>query len=99
MRNFLFRFILIYGCIVGNVTMANSTEKSMSMTTQESKVTIRLAGSGTAIIDWGDGIESVTRELSTDLELRTDFNDYTHTYSDTSYHTIIIRGQIITHFD
>lgn len=63
----------------------------ISMTTENKKVSIQLAGSGSATVDWGDG--SKKEVITLNLESVTQIN---HTYSGGSVHTIGINGENIT---
>ena len=73
----------------------------MNMTTNSDNVEIYMAGSGIITIDWGDGSESKIHSLK-DYERRFPYfseYEYSHRYSDTSFHKIIIIGGNITHLD
>ena len=69
-------------------------EKPQITMSSDKKGTVRieLAGSGTANIDWGDGLEVETITLSETRLLKT------HAYSDNSIRTITIFGENITEF-
>jgi len=63
---------------------------------------IRMAGTGTITINWGDGTEVETQMLKEPVDnwdtfLNTEYS-YNHKYSGTSILTIIITGENITHF-
>lgn len=84
--------LVIVGC--NNTTV-------MTMTTVKEKVVLYMAGSGTFVIDWGNGLEIETHSLSEYKE--NDWNNY-HKYYEfiyhypyTSYHSITITGENITH--
>lgn len=85
--------LVITGC--NNVTV-------MTMTTEKEKVVLCMAGSGTFIIDWGNGLGSETYSLSKyDENAWNNWHkqyDFIHEYSNTSSSkTIIITGKNITH--
>ena len=63
----------------------------MTMTTQQSNVAILMRGYGTMTIDWGDKTEIETYSLIASVA-----QTYTHTYSGSTIHTIIITGDNIT---
>jgi len=79
------------------------TTPIMTMTTfaESGNVTILLAGSGTATIDWGDGteIETYTLQTYSDELWYINENRYRHDYSGASSHTITITGKNITHLN
>ena len=62
---------------------------TMTMVTEANEVTIRLAGSGRAVIEWGDGTK-------TDIAALTASSTYSHTYTNgLTSHTITITGNKI----
>jgi len=65
-------------------------ENMMTMITTASTVKIQLVGSGSATINWGDGLQNQTVTL---LGIST---EYTHSYSATSTNTITIAGENVT---
>ena len=67
----------------------------MTMTTLAGEVEIYLAGTGTAIINWGDGSKSQKRKLNP-FDWREKLGKYKKRYSDNSAHTITITGGNIT---
>ena len=69
-------------------------QPQMTMTTQKNDVLLRMAGSGTMTINWGDGTSATTYALST-----TNVTDYNHMYSATQTHSITITGDNITVMD
>ena len=76
------------------ITISEKTNsQTMTMVTDAKEVTISMYGTeGTLFtIDWGDGIKN--EEYMKESE---SLNKYTHTYSDTSAHTITIIGENIT---
>ena len=68
----------------------DATQK-MTMTTEASEVTLYIGGTGTILINWGDGTPDEIYILSNDVYS----NSYTHRYSDTSPHIITIIGENI----
>ena len=73
-------------------------EAHVTMTTLAQKVYIYLGGSGTATIDWGDGLKVRTINLVPvgDEKHPTSLIRVFKRYSDTSAHTITITGSGIT---
>jgi len=63
----------------------------ISMITQVAKVRLQLGGSGSAIIDWGDGSKKEVVSLHKESLAQVD-----HTYAGGSTHTITINGENIT---
>jgi len=75
--------------------------KQMTLVLQPSgEVKIKLAGMGTAFIDWGDGTQCETHKLTDfnedDWKQKSKYN-YCHNYCDNSTCVIIITGDNITH--
>jgi len=90
--------------IVAQTTVfhVNATEpKQITMTLQPNeKITITMAGSGTIIIDWGDGSASETYTLLVYIVDYVRSYSYSHDYSVEFYNTsltITITGENITH--
>lgn len=72
--------------------------KTMTLTTAiTGEVDIWLAGTGNAIIDWGDGSEPETVTLSEYVWCFNCSHRYTHIFSGTTTRTIVIDGQNIRH--
>jgi len=71
----------------------------MTMTMQKKgDVTISLAGTGKATIDWGDGSKKEAHTLSEFYTTWTSDHRYSHAYTSSSTCTISISGENITHF-
>jgi Leucine-rich repeat (LRR) protein len=79
----------------------NISERSqMTMRIRERDIKIRLAGTGTATINWGDGSETVTHNLMPyDEKEKDDAYTLCFKYSDWSVRTITISGENITYLD
>ena len=73
----------------------DKTVPTITMTTVNNNVTIRLIGSGEFSIDWGDGSEIETHTLT---ELN-GWSLYTHSYLGTSSRIITITGNFIKFLD
>lgn len=71
---------------------------TMTMTTAISGGYLILAGTGKAVIDWGDGSAPDTVTLSTPDETGY-LTYYPHTFPDKTSRTIVIKGQNITYLD
>ena len=83
-----------------NVLVSDNIIMTMTMTTNSDKVKIYMAGSGTITIYWGNGRE--THSLKDYVERKFPYSseyEYSHSYSDTSFRTITIIGENITHLD
>jgi len=76
--------------VVTSCNKEKDDEKVMTMTTNASGVTINLAGTGSAIVNWGDGSESDTLMLNA---------TFRHIYSEKNTHTIRKYGDGITGLD
>ena len=74
-----------------DISVAESMQ--MTMTTKSDDVTIGMWGSGTVIVDWGDGTDVETKILSPSL------STIKHTYSDSIVRTIIITGNYVRGLD
>ena len=76
----------------------NDGPNKMTFITQHTTVTMRLAGTGTATIDWGDKSKTQTYSLR-EFEYASFGPDqgFNHTYSGLSTHTITITGENVTH--
>ena len=68
----------------GNIPM------EMTMTTKAQETALRLVGTKTATINWGDGTKNETHNISGDWQV------FRHSYSNESNHTITITGVNIT---
>jgi len=71
----------------------------IDMTTRKHDVIIRVAGTGTMSINWGDGIENETHELLDYVSKWQNSQAFSHYYSGTTSHTITLEGDQITHLD
>jgi len=69
----------------------------MTMTTSSDNVKIRLAGSGTVTIDWGDGSEIITSTLKEYKSRWWHKREFSFKYANASSRTITITGESITH--
>ena len=69
----------------------------ITMTTGSDNVKIRLAGSGTVAIDWGDGSEIITGTLEEYNRRWWYKREYSYGYANESSRTITITGENITH--
>jgi len=93
MNRVVFSFLAV-GLLMTTVCNGASV---MTMTTSSDNVKIRLAGSGTVTIDWGDGSEIITGTLK-EYNARWWYKtEYSYNYTNDSSHTIIITGENITH--
>jgi Leucine-rich repeat (LRR) protein len=89
-KNFL--LVILLGTMMCGLMGCNQniSGPQMTMTTMNSKVTLKLAGVGKVIIDWGDGTNN-KGTLGKD-----DWYWYKHSYSGSSTHTITIAGENVT---
>ena len=96
MKRFFVNSLIIAAFALSAAFTSYGNEFQMTMTTDSKKVSLKLAGSGTATIDWGDGNKAETVTLNDFVEEWLG-NNYSHVYSDTSSRTITIIGANITH--
>ena len=90
---FVVVMIAVLGC-GGRKTGYNGNSKTegiITMTTASQEVSFMLRGLGTATIDWGDGSQPETEEIS-----RIEFAYFQHSFSNTKPRTITITGENIT---
>jgi len=88
-------FLIIAATMIAAIGYSNTVDGIITMTTSAERASFQLKGSGTAIVDWGDGSEKQTAEL----ELIDEYGwtqRISHTYSDTIPRTITITGENIT---
>jgi len=90
----IFFSILAAGLLMTTVCNGATVVK---MTTSSDKVKICLAGTGTASIDWGDGSEITVALKECKRRWFRTKNEYHYVYANQSSHTIIIKGENITH--
>jgi len=80
-----------------------TTESVMTMTTTAQSVTVGLFGSGTAMIDWGDGSQQEIVELSDNANALpttdSDFVEVSRLFSNKNQRQITITGANIMGFD
>ena len=89
--------VMLFLAVVTSCKKEKDEENVMKMTTSASgDVTISLAGTGSATIDWGDGSESDTKTISPPTGIDIAFTEFIHSYSGTNTRTIIISGKKIT---
>jgi len=69
----------------------------MTLTTSRDNVQIRLAGSGTVTIDWGDGSEIITGTLKKYKSRWWHKREYSYNYANETTRTITITGENVTH--
>ena len=98
MKNIFYLIAVVVGLMYARIVSATEPMQ-MSMTLKpDGEVTIFLAGSGKATIDWGDGSASETQTLSTYGKLL-QLHAYSHIYLDEIVQTLTIIGENITHLD
>jgi len=92
------KFFLIAAIVVLSAACKKDDEPNkMTMVTNQSNVTIRLIGTGTVTIDWGDKTE---KEIHSLWGYEVGWNTFQHSYMDgISDHVITITGDNITHLD
>jgi Leucine-rich repeat (LRR) protein len=71
--------------------MKAEKERTMTMTTSNDEVRFVLNGSGTATVDWGNGSEKKTLEIS-------EYTDFSREFSNTNSRTVTISGMNISYF-
>jgi len=81
----------VYGNEVSFTTEPEIEPMQMTMITEVQRISILLQGTGTATIDWGDGLTPQTRTLTVNNSML-----YTREYTNSSAHTITISGANIT---
>ena len=103
-KHILFLIAVVVGLIVTS-TVGATDPMQMTMTLQSNgKESIKMTGTGTMTIDWGDGttIETHTLEAFDNDGWYHDLNSkysYHHAYSGSSTRTITIFGENITHLN
>jgi len=81
----------------GKSATAAIKPKQMTLNFQDTdEVQFTIVGSGTSIIDWGDGSPKETHILETDWD---NAEDCWHVYPDKSNYTVTITGKCITLFE
>jgi len=81
---------------------ANAEAAKITMITEKSgDIIIYMAGSGEAIIDWGDGTDNETYMLKTESDGWNSDSKYSymHSYSSVATHIITITGEHVTHLE
>jgi len=97
-KNIFYLIAVVVGLLYAQIVTATEP-KQMAMTLKPyGTVVIILAGSGTVIIDWGDGSINETNSLSSYRGIVRNYA-YSHEYSGTSVCTITITGENITHLE
>ena len=86
--------ILAAGLLMTTICKGTSV---MTMTTSSDNVKIRLAGSGTFTIDWGDGSQIVKGTLKEYKKRWWHKREYSYSYANNSSRTITITGENVTH--
>ena len=108
MKRLVFRILAAVSVMMATFGLADISAKTaitkMTLTTTIDKVTIKMVGSSTVAIDWGDDSEVETKVLQTYSNMwawpTTAFSSeyfYTHSYSGYASRIITISGENITH--
>ena len=102
MKTKLFALMLLSAMALGAITSCSdetftpvnppegNTPMEMTLITETQEAALRLVGTKTATINWGDGSRNETHDISGDWQV------FQHSYSDKSSHTITITGVNIT---